>query len=145
MALSCGSYATIFISGTASITNSETHHVGNPAAQTGETLDNIAALICEQNLCRHGLPGLGTTLDSLALVRVYIKRQADYAATRAVCQKRLGEVPTIYALADICRPELLVEIEAIAFSHKASAASPAAPHFSIQDLRPASPEGEDTA
>ncbi len=145
MALSCGTYATIFISGTASITNSETRHVGNAAAQTGETLDNIAALICEQNLCRHGLPGLGTTLDSLALVRVYIKRQADYAATRAVCQKRLGEVPTIYALADICRPELLVEIEAIAFSHKASAASPAAPHFSIQDLRPASPEGEDTA
>jgi enamine deaminase RidA (YjgF/YER057c/UK114 family) len=135
MALSCGTYATIFISGTASITHSETRHVGNAAGQTGETLDNIAALISEQNLCRHGLPGLGTTLDSLGLVRVYIKRQADYAATRAVCEKRLGEVPTIYALADICRPELLVEIEAIAFSHKASAASPDAPHFSIQDIR----------
>ena len=107
MALSCGTYATIFISGTASITDSETRHVGDAAAQTDETLDNIAALISEQNLCRHGLPGLGTSLDSLALVRVYIKRQADYAATRAVCQKRLGEVPTIYALADVCRPELL--------------------------------------
>jgi enamine deaminase RidA (YjgF/YER057c/UK114 family) len=134
MALSCGTYATIFISGTASITNSETRHVGDAAGQTGETLDNIAALISEQNLCRHGLPGLGTTLDSLALVRVYIKRQADYAATRAVCEKRLGEVPTIYALADVCRPDLLVEIEAIAFSRKASAASPDAPHF-IQDIR----------
>ena len=135
MALSCGTYATIFISGTASITNSETCHVGNAAAQAGETLDNIAALISEENLCRHGLPGLGTTLDSLAIVRVYIKRQADYAATRAVCEKRLGEVPTIYALADVCRSDLLVEIEAIAFSHKASGTVADAPHFSLQDIR----------
>ena len=59
MALSCGTYATIFISGTASITDSETRHVGDAAAQTDETLDNIAALISEENLCRHGLPGLG--------------------------------------------------------------------------------------
>jgi enamine deaminase RidA (YjgF/YER057c/UK114 family) len=121
MALSCGTYATIFISGTASITDSETRHVGQAAAQTEETLDNIQALISEENLCGHGLPGLGTALESLGLVRVYIKRQEDYAKVRAVCEKRLGELPTIYAMADVCRPELLVEIEGIAFSHKASA------------------------
>ena len=61
MALSCGAYATIFISGTASITDAETRHVGDAAGQTHETLDNIAALISEENLCRHGLPGLGTS------------------------------------------------------------------------------------
>jgi enamine deaminase RidA (YjgF/YER057c/UK114 family) len=126
MALSCGTYATIFISGTASITASETRHIGDAALQTGETLDNIAALIGEENLARHGLPGLGTALDSLGLVRVYIKRQEDYAKVRAVCEKRLGEMPTIYAMADVCRPELLVEIEGIAFSHKASEPVPGA-------------------
>ena len=118
MALSCGDYATIFISGTASITASETQHAGDAAAQTHETLDNVAALIAEENLSRHGLPGLGTSLDGLGLVRVYVKRQADYATVRAVCQQRLGELPTIYALADVCRPELLVEIEGIAFSSR---------------------------
>ena len=118
MALSCGNYATIFISGTASITNSETRHVGDAIAQTHETLDNIAALICEDNLCHHGLPGLGATLEGLGLVRVYIKREEDYVRIRAACEKRLGELPTIYALADVCRPDLLVEIEGIAFSHK---------------------------
>ena len=118
MALSCGSHATIFISGTASITHSETRHVGNPAAQTHETLDNIEALIGERNLARHGLPGLGSTLANLGLVRVYIKRQEDYAQIRAACQERLGEVPTVYAIADVCRPELLVEIEGIAFSRR---------------------------
>ncbi|MHB1035407.1 MAG: dioxygenase [Pirellulales bacterium] len=116
MALSCGNYATIFISGTASITQSETRHVGDAARQTLETLDNIEALISPANLAAHGLPGLGTTLENLAFVRVYIKRQEDYPAVRAACRQRLGELPAVYALADVCRPELLVEIEGIAFS-----------------------------
>ena len=118
MALSCGPFATIFISGTASITESETRHLGDVEGQTRQTLDNIGALISPDNLRRHGMPGLGTTLDGLALVRVYIKRREDYAKTRAVCEARLGELPIIYAVADVCRPELLVEIEGIAFSHR---------------------------
>ncbi len=118
MAVSCGSYATIFISGTASITQSETRHAGDVSAQTHETLDNIEALIGEENLRRHGLPGLGALLDHLGLVRVYIKRQEDYARVRAACEARLGELPIIYVLADVCRPELLVEIEGIAFSQR---------------------------
>ena len=59
------------------------------------------------------------TLDDLALVRVYIKNQEDYSQTRAVCEQRLGELPVVYAVADVCRPELLVEIEGIAFSSQA--------------------------
>lgn len=136
MALSCGTYTTIFISGTASITASETRHVGDAAAQTEQTLDNIAALISEGNLCRHGLPGLGTSLDGMALARVYIKRQEDYAKARAVCEKRLGELPTIYAVADVCRPELLVEIEGIAFSRKGPPSPVPSPHTSA--VRPKS-------
>ncbi len=116
MALSCGPYATILISGTASITGSETRHIGDPEAQTHETLDNIQALISEENLARHGMPGLGTTLEGIALARVYIKRPEDYPVVRRACERRLGELPTIYAIADVCRPDLLVEIEGIAFS-----------------------------
>ena len=96
--------------------HSQTRHPGDAAKQTEETLDNIAALIAEENLARHGLPGLGTSLASLGFARVYIKRPEDYPAVRAVCEKRLGTLPTIYAIADVCRPELLVEIEGVAFS-----------------------------
>ncbi|MBN1853253.1 MAG: dioxygenase [Pirellulales bacterium] len=117
MALTAGACCTIFVSGTASITDSETRFEGNVERQTEQTLDNIESLISEANLVQHGYPGLGATLDDLAFVRVYIKRQEDYEKTRAVCEARLGELPTIYAIADICRPELLVEIEAIAFSN----------------------------
>jgi len=120
MAVSCGNMATIFISGTASVTHSEVRHIGDAGAQTHQTLDNIAALIDEKNLSNHGLPGLGTSLDGLGHVRVYIKRQEDYVRIRAVCEKRLGELPTIYALADVCRPDWLVEIEGVAISRKDS-------------------------
>ena len=116
MVVTCGEYARIFISGTASITAAETRHIGDAAGQASETLDNIAALISEENLARHGLPSLGTTLAGMGLARVYIKRKEDYNRVRAICEKRLGELPTIYAIADVCRPDLLVEIEGIALS-----------------------------
>ena len=116
MAIVTGNLATIFVSGTASITHSETQFIGDVEGQTRQTLDNIAALIGEDNFRQHGMPALGATLEDLGLARVYIKRQEDYAKTKAVCQERLGDLPTVYAVADVCRPELLVEIEGIAFS-----------------------------
>ena len=119
MAVTSGPYTMIIVSGTASITASETQHTDDAAAQTHETLENIAALISEENLARHDLPGRGTTLDGIGLARVYIKRQEDYERVRAVCEERLGELPTVYAVADVCRPDLLVEIEGIALSRNA--------------------------
>lgn len=116
MAVEVGSDVMVLVSGTASITRSETRHLGDSAAQTTETLANIEALISQANLARHGLPGFGCSLADLAVARVYIKREADYAAVRSVCESRLGQVPTTYTLADVCRPQLLVEIEGIAFS-----------------------------
>ena len=119
MAIVGGGLATTFVSGTASITESKTQFVGDVEGQTRQTLDNIAALIGEDNFRQHGMPGFGATLKDLGLARVYIKRQEDYAKAKAVCEERFGDLPTIYAVADICRPELLVEIEGIAFSYRA--------------------------
>ncbi len=76
-------------------------------------------MIGEENLARHGLPGRGTTLAGIGLARVYIKRKDDYERVRAVCERRLGELPTVYAVADIYRPDLLVEIEGLALSRNA--------------------------
>lgn len=118
LAVSQGKDTTLFISGTASIINSETQHPGDAVAQTHETLKNIAALISEDNLARHGLPGEGTTLESLGVARVYIKDLEDYPAVREVCERELPGVPMIFVVADVCRPDLLVEIEGIAFSHR---------------------------
>jgi enamine deaminase RidA (YjgF/YER057c/UK114 family) len=119
MAVTYGGCATIFISGTASITASESRHLDDAAAQTRQTLDNIAALISESNFRQHGMPGFGATPADLASLRVYVKRAEDYARVRAACEAQVGKVPTIYTVADVCRPELLVEIEGVAFSQQA--------------------------
>jgi enamine deaminase RidA (YjgF/YER057c/UK114 family) len=116
MALVLGNYVTTWVSGTASIVNSETRHPGDIERQTGQTIDNIECLISKGNFGRQGLRGAGATLADLAKVRVYIKRPEDYAKCREVCERRLGRLPTIYAFADVCRPDLLVEIEGVAFS-----------------------------
>ncbi len=116
MALVLGDYLTLWISGTASIVNSESRHPGDIVRQTEQTIDNIERLIATENLSSRGLPGMGANLSDIAKIRVYVKRPEDFAACKAVCERRFGPVPAMYAVADVCRPELLVEIEGIAFS-----------------------------
>jgi enamine deaminase RidA (YjgF/YER057c/UK114 family) len=119
MAIVAQEAVAILISGTASIVRSETRFLGDVEGQTQQTLDNIQALIARENFARSGVSGVGATLADLVLVRVYVKRPEDYARTRAICEKRLGEVPTVYAIADVCRPELLVEIEGVVMAPRA--------------------------
>jgi enamine deaminase RidA (YjgF/YER057c/UK114 family) len=116
VALVLGHYVTTWISGTASIVDSESCHPGDAERQTEQTIDNIEQLIAADNFAAHGLKGAGARLHDLAKVRVYLKRPEDLAKCQAVCERRFGAVPAIYAVADICRPELLVEIEGVAFS-----------------------------
>lgn len=115
-ALILGNYITTWISGTASVVHSESRHPGDVERQTHQTIDNIEQLLTPDNFAFHGIRGAGAGLKDLAKIRVYLKRAEDYPACKAICERRLGPVPAIYALAEICRPELLVEIEGVAFS-----------------------------
>jgi len=122
MAVLVGDYVTTWISGTASIVRSESVFLGDAAAQTRQSLDNIERLLAPENFARQGMAGVEASLRDLAKIRVYVKRPEDYDACRAVCEERLGAIPAVYALADVCRPELLVEVEGVAFSRCGSRA-----------------------
>jgi enamine deaminase RidA (YjgF/YER057c/UK114 family) len=115
-ALVLGDYVTTWISGTASVVHSESRYPGDAEHQTEQTIDNIERLIASENFSFHGIKGAGATLRDIAKIRVYLRNGHDFAACKAICDRRLGSVPAIYAVADICRPELLVEIEGVAFS-----------------------------
>ena len=116
MAIRIGDHLTTWVSGTASIVNAETVHPGDVVKQTHQTLDNIENLIATENFSRLGWEGVGAKLEELAKIRVYVRRPEDYEKCRAVCEERLGLVPSVYAIADVCRPDLLVEIEGVTFS-----------------------------
>lgn len=97
----------LFVSGTASIVGHETVHPGDVRAQTAESLDNIAAVLAEASLAsRSGpfaLPDLG--------YRAYVRDPADLETVREVVEHRVEGAPVVYVQADVCRSDLLVEIE----------------------------------
>jgi len=102
----------MYVAGTASIVGSETVHIGDPLKQADEALKNIEVLISKENLAPYGCEGF--TLDDLHGIRVYIKHIRDYFRIRKEVEKILGENRSIaYVHTDICRPDLLLEIEAV--------------------------------
>ncbi|HEX3847269.1 MAG TPA: hypothetical protein VHV81_07785 [Steroidobacteraceae bacterium] len=99
----------LFISGTASIVGHESIHQGDVAAQTLESLSNIAALLDEANRV---LGSRRYSLDALKL-KVYVRRPSDLKVIAAALEKRVrSSTPIVYLHADVCREDLLVEIEA---------------------------------
>jgi chorismate lyase/3-hydroxybenzoate synthase len=88
---------TVFVSGTSSVVGHETAHVGDVLAQLEETLRNIEMLV---------------PLEKIVAAKTFIRRAADYDAIA----RRLEGVfaANLFLEADICRPELLLEIEAVA-------------------------------
>jgi len=86
----------VFVSGTASIVGSATVHVGDLVAQYEETLSNIRQLV----------DPLGVAFAELSFV-VYVKR-AEYLPVIRGLFAQSAE----YLVCDICRPDLLIEIEA---------------------------------
>ncbi len=99
----------LFISGTASIVGHQTLHHGDAAAQTRECLHNIAAIVAEAN--RRAVDA-NFRLDALAY-KVYV-RHPEHLATvrRELAQFIGGPVSAVFLQADVCRADLLVEIEA---------------------------------
>jgi chorismate lyase/3-hydroxybenzoate synthase len=104
-----GHDATLFVSGTASIVGHETLHEGDVRAQTHETLANIESLLAQVKATR---PDLHWSLPDLQL-KTYVRDPADLLAVREVILQRLGaDAPGHFLQATVCRPDLLVEIEA---------------------------------
>jgi enamine deaminase RidA (YjgF/YER057c/UK114 family) len=105
-----GGRLALFISGTASIVGHRSLHLGDVIEQTRETLRNIEAVL--QQTREHG--GCALTLQQLHY-KVYVRHVADLPAIRAELQRVMGsEVTALYLQADVCRADLLVEIEAVA-------------------------------
>lgn len=94
------------VSGTASIDEQgRTVHVDDPRGQIERMLNNIAML----------LAGQGASFADITSGVVYLKRPADAALLRSLCDERgFRGFPCAMVEAPLCRPELLCEAEAVA-------------------------------
>lgn len=97
---------TVHVSGTASINAAgESVHVGDAEMQSVETLLCIAAILAEQ----------GGGLANIASATLFCKDRAAWEAWQRVCRLlQAPAFPQVCVRADVCRPDLLVEMEAVA-------------------------------
>ncbi len=113
----------IYISGTASVRGKKDGEagedvigIGDIVIQTKVTLENVGLLISKKNLNNNGVKvNKEVDLNNLMLVRIYVKFEEDFEKVISVCEKHLPEnLPRTYVVADVCRPDWLVEIEGVA-------------------------------
>lgn len=106
-----GDAEVLFLSGTASIVGHQSMHAGDVAAQVRETLANIRAMVDEANRVA---PRAGFRMEDLCY-KVYVRNSDDVPLIDQVLRGALPEsTRLLYLRADICRKDLLVEIEATA-------------------------------
>lgn len=99
----------IYISGTAAIRGQQSCEGCDAAMQTRLTMENIDFLAGEQNRKGHNIDI--EALDDYSVLRVYIKYRHDADAVRDSLREHYPYVGLVLLLADVCRDELLVEIE----------------------------------
>jgi chorismate lyase/3-hydroxybenzoate synthase len=110
-----GGRQALFISGTASIVGHESKHLGDVRRQTEESLANLAA-VRDAAIARAGQAFAASEM----VYTVYVRHAADLPVVREVFERAVGPDSVaareaVYLNADICRAELLVEIEAHGF------------------------------
>jgi chorismate lyase / 3-hydroxybenzoate synthase len=100
----------LMISGTASIVGHASRHNGDLRAQLTETVENLRSL---QQRALVAAPALAAQLGAASLVKIYLRDAAALEELTALCTALLPEAPTIVLEADICRSELLLEIDCV--------------------------------
>ena len=108
----------LYISGTAAIFGHHSQHEGDADAQAAETIVNLRSVMDEART--QGLIDIGQSTEML--FKVYLRQPAFHAVAQARLREAFGPAPTIiYLQADICRRELLLEIEVVCTNRSAFA------------------------
>jgi len=96
----------LLVSGTASIDDQGSSvHLNDFAGQTERTLDTVETLL------EVGGAGLGDVRQATA----FVKRHEDISELRKILARRgIDRLPVVYTVGDVCRDELLFELDATA-------------------------------
>ncbi len=120
----------LLVGGTASIVGEDSQHARDPRRQALETFDNLAQLVASAAAQVHAaassptpldssgtptLPPVVDPLDAMTDLRVYFVHDEHAALVRDLVLARFRRATRIeFTRADLCRSELLVEIEGLA-------------------------------
>ncbi|TYQ16241.1 UNVERIFIED_CONTAM: enamine deaminase RidA (YjgF/YER057c/UK114 family) [Acetivibrio alkalicellulosi] len=104
----------IYVSGTAAIKGEKTLGIGDVAEQTLITIDNINKLLSVDNLKKQEIFIEGLQLEYTYL-RIYAKDKSSVEIIEQIIKENYKDVKTLIVVGDICRNNLLVEIEGICY------------------------------
>jgi len=108
--------ANLLIAGTASVVGHVSKHIGEPHNQTLEIIRNLNALISHIEQ-RHGLTR-GQWYGQ-ALFKVYIRHPEHFSTIRDILDEQLpSHTQVLYLHGEMCRSELLLEIEGVLSQEK---------------------------
>jgi chorismate lyase/3-hydroxybenzoate synthase len=100
----------LYVSGTAAIFGHLSRHPGDAGAQADETIVNLRTVMSEAR--SHGL--IDTSAGADMLFKVYLRRPEFRPIVETRLRQAFGAAPFVgYLQADICRRELLLEIEVV--------------------------------
>jgi chorismate lyase / 3-hydroxybenzoate synthase len=100
----------LITAGTASILGEQSVHPNNLERQFSESLENLRTLIDHAQGQEHP----PATLDAFVDLRVYHTRRQDAAAVENLIRRSIGSATPLQIMrAELCRSNLLVEIEGI--------------------------------
>jgi chorismate lyase/3-hydroxybenzoate synthase len=124
-----GSRPRLLIGGTASVRDEESVHPEDLPAQSAETFCNLASLIRASLAASRKAGSDLPDPEALALIdhaRVYYARENQSREVRGLVERRLPHLADVeYVRADLCRAELLMEIEGVARMDTSSVVEPA--------------------
>lgn len=99
------------LSGTASVVGHETLHCDDIVAQTRETVTNLDSLLEE---VARVTGGPAPDFDHNSVLKVYVRHPHHRQPIARILNDRVSDqTPIIYLQADICRADLLVEIDGL--------------------------------
>jgi chorismate lyase / 3-hydroxybenzoate synthase len=96
------------ISGTAAVVGHASAHEGDLEAQLNETLTNLEALLASADM--------PAGFDTHSPLKAYVRNPIDAPRVRDILHQRLPGVPVLLMHGDVCRRELLVEIDGWRFA-----------------------------
>lgn len=100
--------STLYISGTAAIKGEKSTGSTSTVEQAACTMEIMDNLISKDNI---PTDNNGSQYD---ILRIYVKNEQEIPAVSAFMEEHYPAIPRHCLVADICRPELLIEIEGVA-------------------------------
>jgi chorismate lyase/3-hydroxybenzoate synthase len=101
----------LLVSGTASIVGHATAHAGDTLAQLRQTAANLETLLT--HAVHTQLPGRSAAEFSAESYTVYLRHDEDLPLVLPELQRLFGSTPLQVLAGDVCRRELLIEVEAV--------------------------------